>query len=126
MYVIWVIGNIFAGQTFATMLCQQVSINRFHLIKNLFSNMVSLQKFLIGAVSMRYCRLDPFEKKNFFFFFFLLQHYCHSVFIVWTHNSMVEPHSSNFRVITTNFWSVRIFREFTVFIYRYRGGVSGR
>ena len=27
---------------------------------------------------------------------------------------MVEPHSSNFRVITTNFWGVRIFRKFTV------------
>ena len=30
--------------------------------------------------------------------------FCHSVCIVWTHYSMVEPHSSNFRVITTNFW----------------------
>ena len=29
---------------------------------------------------------------------------CHSVCIIWTHYSMVEPHSSNFRVITTNFW----------------------
>ena len=28
---------------------------------------------------------------------------CHSVCIVWTHYSMVEPHNSNFRVITTNF-----------------------
>ena len=28
---------------------------------------------------------------------------CHSVCIVWTHYSMVEPHSSNFRVITTIF-----------------------
>ena len=28
---------------------------------------------------------------------------CHSVCIVWTHYSMVEPHSSNFRVITTKF-----------------------
>ena len=27
---------------------------------------------------------------------------------------MVEPHSSNFRLITTNFLSVRIFRKFTV------------
>ena len=27
---------------------------------------------------------------------------------------MVEPHSSNFRAITTNFWGVRIFRKFTV------------
>ena len=35
---------------------------------------------------------------------------CHSVCIVWTHYSMVEPHSSNFRVITTNFLGDRIFR----------------
>ena len=27
---------------------------------------------------------------------------------------MVEPHSSNFRVITTNFLGVRIFRKFKV------------
>ena len=27
---------------------------------------------------------------------------------------MVEPHCSNFRVITTIFWGVRIFRKFTV------------
>ena len=27
---------------------------------------------------------------------------------------MVEPHSSKFGVITTNFWGVRIFRKFTV------------
>ena len=27
---------------------------------------------------------------------------------------MIEPHSSNFRVITTNFFGVRIFRKFTV------------
>ena len=39
---------------------------------------------------------------------------CHSVCIVWTHYSMVEPHSSNFRVITTNLSGVRIFRKFTV------------
>ena len=39
---------------------------------------------------------------------------CHSICIVWTHYSMVEPHSSNFRVITTNFLGVRIFRKFTV------------
>ena len=39
---------------------------------------------------------------------------CHSVCIVWTHYSMVEPHISNFRVITTNFLGVRIFRKFTV------------
>ena len=32
---------------------------------------------------------------------------CHSVCIIWTHYSMVEPHSSNFRVITTNVLGVR-------------------
>ena len=40
---------------------------------------------------------------------------CHSVCIVWTLYSMVKPHGSNFRVITTNFWGVRIFRKFTVY-----------
>ena len=39
---------------------------------------------------------------------------CHSVCFVSTHYSMVEPHTSNFRVITTNFLGVRIFRKFTV------------
>ena len=39
---------------------------------------------------------------------------CHSDCIVWTHYSMVDPHSSNFRVITTNFLGVRRFRKFTV------------
>ena len=39
---------------------------------------------------------------------------CQSVCIIWTHYSMVELHSSNFRVITTNFFGVRIFRKFTV------------
>ena len=39
---------------------------------------------------------------------------CHSVGIVWAHYYMVEPHSSNFRVITTIFLGVRIFRKFTV------------
>ena len=39
---------------------------------------------------------------------------CHSVCIVWTHYSMVKPHISNFRVITTNVLGVRIFRKFTV------------
>ena len=39
---------------------------------------------------------------------------CHSVSIVWTHYSMVEQHSLNFRVITTNVLGVRIFRKFTV------------
>ena len=38
---------------------------------------------------------------------------CHSICIVWNHYSMVEPHSSNFRVITTNVFGVRIFRKFT-------------
>ena len=46
-----------------------------------------------------------------------------------THYSMVEPHSSNFRVITTNILGVRIFRifsKFTVnlFLFQYAGGVS--
>ena len=44
----------------------------------------------------------------------LLYTVCHSVCIIWTHCSMVEPHSSNFRVITANFLGVRIFRKFTV------------
>ena len=37
---------------------------------------------------------------------------------------MVEPHSSNFRVITTKFLGVRIFRKFTVeiFVSRNRPG----
>ena len=35
---------------------------------------------------------------------------CHSVCIVWTHYTMVQPHSSNFRVITTIFLGVPIFR----------------
>ena len=39
---------------------------------------------------------------------------CHSICIVWTHYSILEPHSSNFRVITTNFLGVQIFRKFTV------------
>ena len=39
---------------------------------------------------------------------------CHSVCIIWTHYSMVEPHSSNFRAITTNSLGVRIFKKFTV------------
>ena len=33
---------------------------------------------------------------------------CHSVCIVWTRYSMVDPHSSNFRVITTNILGVQI------------------
>ena len=40
--------------------------------------------------------------------------HCLQFCIVWTHYSMVEPHSSNFRVITTNFSGVRIFRKFMV------------
>ena len=39
---------------------------------------------------------------------------CHSVCIVWTHYSILEPHSSNFRMITTNFLGAQIFRKFTV------------
>ena len=39
---------------------------------------------------------------------------CHSVCIVWTHYSMVESNSSNFRVITTNVLGVRIFWKFKV------------
>ena len=42
---------------------------------------------------------------------------CHSVCIVLTHYSMVEPHSSNFRVITTNFLGFRIFRKFIYGMY---------
>ena len=37
---------------------------------------------------------------------------CHSVFIVWTHFSMIEQNSSHFRVITTNILGVRIFRKY--------------
>ena len=40
---------------------------------------------------------------------------CHSVCIIWTHYSMVEPHSSNFRVIATNVLGVQIFRKFRVY-----------
>ena len=42
---------------------------------------------------------------------------CHSVCIVWTHYTVVEPHSSHFRVITTNVLGVRKFRKFTVNVY---------
>ena len=41
---------------------------------------------------------------------------CYSVCIVWTHYSMVVPHSSNFRVITTNILGIRIFRKITIFL----------
>ena len=47
---------------------------------------------------------------------------CNSLCIVWTHYSMVEPHSSNFRVITTNFLGVRIFRKFTSLSRREKHG----
>ena len=40
--------------------------------------------------------------------------FCHSVSIIWTHYSMVEPHSLNFRMITTIFLGVRKFWKFTV------------
>ena len=39
---------------------------------------------------------------------------CYSLCIFWTRYSMVEPHYTNFRVITTKFLGVRIFRKFTV------------
>ena len=48
---------------------------------------------------------------------------CHSVCIVWTHYSMVEPHSSNFSVIRTNFWGVRIFRKFMVTLAEHNEGL---
>ena len=50
---------------------------------------------------------------------------CHSICIVLTHFSMVQPHSSNFRVITTNILGVRIFRKFTVILFssRHQGPV---
>ena len=37
---------------------------------------------------------------------------------------MAEPHSSNFRVITTNFWGVQIFRKFTVASVAEQAGLS--
>ena len=52
---------------------------------------------------------------------------CHSVCIFWTHYSMVEPHCSNFRVITTNVLGVRIFRKFTaVMIQSFRTDMPGQ
>ena len=39
---------------------------------------------------------------------------CHSVCTVWAHYSTEEPHSSNFRVITTSLLGVQICRKFTV------------
>ena len=47
---------------------------------------------------------------------------CHSVCIVWTHYAMVEPHSSNFRVIITNFLGVRVFRSFCLMPFAFRVG----
>ena len=41
-------------------------------------------------------------------------HYLPFRLLIWTHYSIVEPHSSNLRVITTNVLGVRIFRKFTV------------
>ena len=36
----------------------------------------------------------------------------------WTYYTIVEPRSSNFRVITIIFWGVRIFRKFTMLSIR--------
>ena len=41
---------------------------------------------------------------------------CHSVCIVWTPYSIVEPHSPNFRVITTNVWVSEYLGNFTVYM----------
>ena len=38
------------------------------------------------------------------------------------HYSMVEPHSSNFRVITTNILGVQIFRKFMVVTLKFEQG----
>ena len=43
--------------------------------------------------------------------------------MVWTHYSVVEPHSSNFRVITTNVLGVQIFRKFTIGILTSKDGL---
>ena len=48
------------------------------------------------------------------------------VCIFWTHCSMVELHSSNFRVITTIFLGVQIFRKFTVAISNQTVLIVGR
>ena len=42
---------------------------------------------------------------------------CHSVCTIWTHNSMVNPHCSIFRMITAIFLGVQIFRNFTVTVH---------
>ena len=39
---------------------------------------------------------------------------CHSVCIFWTNYPVVKRYCSNFRIITANFLSGRIFRSFTV------------
>ena len=39
---------------------------------------------------------------------------CNSGCIFWVHYSLVKPSCSNFRMITANFWGVRILRIFTV------------
>ena len=39
---------------------------------------------------------------------------CNSLCIFWMHYSKETPSCSTFRVITTNFWGVQIFRKFTV------------
>ena len=44
---------------------------------------------------------------------------CHSVCIVWIHQSMVEPHSSNFRVITTNVWVSEYLGNLLVLLLQY-------
>ena len=41
---------------------------------------------------------------------------CNSVSIFWTHYSMVEPHCSNFRVITTIFWVFEYLGNLRVYI----------
>ena len=43
---------------------------------------------------------------------------CHFGCIIWTHYPVVEPHISNFRVITTNLLGVRMFRKFMVLHWR--------
>ena len=51
---------------------------------------------------------------------------CHSICIIWTCYSMVEPHSSNFRVITTNFLGVQLFRKFMVVAFHFHDRCSVR
>ena len=47
----------------------------------------------------------------------------HSVCVVWTRYSKVEPHGSNFRFITTNFLGVQISRKFMVITLKFEQGV---